>query len=243
MGRRNSVRLFYGVGLRQRYFRTLAEKYTKRKRVFQTKGTIMSAMKSSVVVLLLVLCFSIPNAKGDIAVTPGNFTMPVSAGGLFSFDLLVSDPMGKTANTFQATITYSGPGTLTFNAAESLNVKNNASYWVYGNSMGASAVYSGSNTCYFGDSPDNPASEALVAGDVLARYAFNWDGTVGDYTFSLDLNTQKSFVVTTPTYNTETLIFNRGNLLGGDSNFVASIPEPATLLLAAAGIGFLRKRK
>ncbi len=195
----------------------------------------------SFVFVLSCLIFSIP--AGAVIIKPDNVGV---AGGIFSFDFVIHDSDGVSAKSFDTTISVSGPGTLTFDATGSEAVEGNSGYWIHGNSLGAVAKSVGSNEYAFGDTADNPTSELLVAGEIVARYAFTWDGTVGDYTFSLDLTDSDKNSVLLSNLSTELLQFTPDSFTGGSDYFTVTIPEPATVLLFGLGGTVLlknRKRK
>jgi len=204
--------------------------------------------------VFVLSCVAFCRLAGAVEITPSDTIPPYdfvndvlvlsSAGDTFSFDFVISNPMGVSARAFQATIGVSGPGTLAFDAASSEAVASAADYWVFGNSVGAGAIDLGGGNYQFGDSPDSPAIEVLIAGDIMARYAFTWGGTVGDYIFTIDLDTTESFVMDDSWFE-QTLQFNAGQYPGDDSSFTLHIvPEPATLMLISLGsVALLRKRR
>jgi len=191
---------------------------------------------------LILVCIGVPVSQGSVTVTPANLVLPVSPGGLFSFDLLVSNPDGVSAQAFQSTINVTGPGVLTLDAATSQAIASVADYWVYGNSDGAGAIEVG-GAYQFGDSPEDSIAKALAINDIMARYAFTWDGTAGNYNFALDLSTSNSFVLD-DSFATQALAFTPGNHPGGSNSFTVSIvPEPATIILLALGSTALLKKR
>lgn len=179
-----------------------------------------------------------------IEVTPSNVVLPASAGELFSFDLIInsSDPTGVTASGFQCVIGVS-PGGLTLDATNSEAVNDDPGYWIYGNSASVYAESLGGNNYRFSDRPANPLTETLFAGDTMARYAFTWDGNVGDYTFTLDLDTSNSYVLLDDFFSKETLEFNPGSYPGDISSFTVTVPEPTTLMLFALSSTILLKKR
>lgn len=209
-------------------------------------------MKKSMLVLLLVcsLSLSMP-ARGEVLITPSNVQLPTAAGEDLSFDFVIIDPCGVSAVSFQNTITMSGPtsepGTLTFDVAGSEAVDSDPAYWIFNNTVGAVARDLGGNLYDFGDGANDPTFETLLVGDIIARYVFEWDGTVGDYIFSMDLaNTTANGVFNSDTWNVDALAFDPGELTpGGEDWFTVSlVPEPATLmLLGLGGAVLLRKRR
>ena len=206
-------------------------------------------MKRKVVfVLCLVLGGLICLPAKAVVVTPSNVEMPELSGGTFSFDLMIDDSMGVTAASYQSTISVSGPGGLTFDATASQVVASDvaaggaANYWITGNSIGAFASDMGGNSYSFGDGPSDPGIETLLAGDIMARYAFTWDGTEGDYTFSLDPDISNSFILNGTTFGNDALAFTSGQYPGDQSSFTVTIPEPASLALLALGGLALRRQ-
>lgn len=203
-------------------------------------------MKKSMFVLLLVcgLLLSVP-ARGEVTVTPTNVQLPTATGEDLSFDFVITDPFGTSAISVQTTISVSGPGSLTFDSTSSEAVNSNPAYWIFGNSGGTAASDLGSDLYEFADGANNPVFEDLLTGDIIARYVFEWDGTVGDYIFSLDLtNTTVNNVFNSDTLNLDPLAFDPGAYTGGSDWFsVTLIPEPATLMLLGLGGLLLRKRR
>ncbi len=201
----------------------------------------MKVMKVGIWVFVLsCIVFSVP--ADAVIIEPGNVVIPASPGGLFSFDFIINDPTGVAALSLQTTINVSGPGTLTFDAALSEAVESDPCYWVYNNSIGAAAIDRGSNNYEFGDGANDPYLEDLVADEIVARYAFTWDGTEGDYTFTIDLDTSGSHVLD-DSFTEQALEFTPGSFPGGSNYFTAHIPEPATMLLFGLGGLFLRKKR
>jgi hypothetical protein len=201
------------------------------------------------VLKLVILTFamaSITVPAWAVEITPSelaDMVLPTSSGELFSFDYIVSDAMGVTAAGFKSTISVTGPGALTFDPTACTAVVANTDYWIYNNSD-VLAIERPGGFYEFGDGPSNPPTKDLFNGDIMARYAFTWDGTVGDYTFSLDLNTAKSYIQNGVTFLKDPLQFNRGDHPGDSSSFTVTIPEPATLMLLALGSTILlRKRR
>jgi len=203
----------------------------------------MRMMKLATIAFLLS-CGIFTELTRGVVITPSNVVIPTSPGGLFSFDYIISDAMSTSAQAFQATMSVSGPGVLTFDVTSSEAVDAELGYWLHGNSAGVTAIDLGSNSYQFGDGPDNGIAQSLAVDDIMARYAFTWGGTVGDYTFTLDFDTAKSFILN-GSFVTEPLQFNRGQYLGDDSSFTITIvPEPTTiLLLALGGAGLLKRHR
>jgi len=203
-------------------------------------------MKRNIVFMLSLILGAIvclPPAEA-VVLTPSNVVIPTLSGETLSFDLIIDDPMGMIAASYQSTISVSGPGGLSFDSAASEAVAIDAGYWIVGNSAGAGASDLGGNNYEFGDGPSNPGTETLLSGDIMARYAFTWDGTVGDYTFTLDFDTANSFILNGITYGTDPLEFTSGDYTGDDTSFtVSTIPEPASIMLLLLGATILRKQK
>ena len=201
-------------------------------------------MKRNIVFVLSVVFVSIACLPADaVVITPSNVVIPEFPGETFSFDFIIDDPMGVTAESYQSTITVSGPGGLSFNTAASQAVATDADYWVFDNSAGASAfVKTATNSFVFSDSPSNPEAETLLADDIMARYAFIWDGSAqGDYTFNLRLGERVSFVKNSITSSREALQFTPGQYPGDDNSFTVHLPEPASVILLVLGGAFLIK--
>lgn len=193
--------------------------------------------------VLCCLVFFTP-ANAAVTIEPDNVTM---SGGIFSFDLIINDPGGVTnADSFKVTINVDGPGTLTLDIPTSELVQNETDYWIYGENDGAlAAEAAGVNNYLFSDlfSVTATPPETLVAGDIMARYAFDWDETVGDYTFTVDLSESVSFVGLDD-FSKVALGFTPGSFAGGSNSFTVNIPEPATImLLGMGGMALLKNRK
>jgi hypothetical protein len=196
-------------------------------------------------------CLILSMPVQGVVVEPTNFVMPGSAGETFSFDYAINNPMGTSGQAYQSRIGVSGPGTLTFDGTGSEAASGAANYWLFGNSAGAGADDLGSNWYQFGDGPDNGVAQALSAGDVMARYSFTWDGTVGDYTFTLDTNVSNSFVLN-EFFGSEILTipdpasqwWTHPIISADETSFTVMIPEPSTVvLLALGGAGLLKRRR
>ncbi len=172
-------------------------------------------------------------------IQPSVVLMPSSPGEPFSFDLVISQDPGITSQGFQAIISsISGPGGLTFNIPYSVAVAIDTDYWLYGNSAGATAIDNGDGSYTFGDGPGNGIAQAPMVDDIVARYAFIWDGTEGNYTFTFDLSTAMSYFLLEDLSSKEAL-----QLSGGGDSFSVYIPEPATLALLGLGCLFLLKHR
>jgi hypothetical protein len=195
---------------------------------------------------LLVFIILSTTAIG-VEIEPTNVSIP-SPGGIFSFDFVVT-PQSPAAQFVQLTIGgVSGPaGGLTFNVGASEAVETNPDYWAFGNSVGATAQSIGSSF-RFDDGADNPPT-AAINNKIIGRFAFTWNGAVGDYIFSLDRSTASSYVylenfTTVPVTLPAGQWYTNPVINATDSSFTIHIPEPATmLLLSLGGIFTLRKRK
>ena len=166
-----------------------------------------------------------------VVIKPSNVALPTSAGELFSFDFVVSGAMNTSALAFQVTISIGQSG-LDFNEPISKAMANAAGYWAFGNSDNANAFVENGNFV-FGDFTTD--AELLVNNDIMARYAFKWDGTEGNYTFTLDLNTGNSFVQKED-LGIEVLQFTPGAYSGNSNNFIVNVPEPSTLIIFLLGL-------
>ena len=203
------------------------------------------------VFLLSGLVFSVP-AVATVMVEPDNLNI---SGGIFSFDLVINDPCGITnALSFQSVINVSGPGTLTLDVSTSQLAQTEADYWLFGEeNEGATAEDAGGVNNYrfsdlFSSSPSATPPEELLAGDIMARYAFTWD-TDGDYTFTIDLDKAISFVGLdiTGSFAKVGLELDPGDdpsiIDSGSDFFIAALPEPATIMLLGLGGTVLLKNR
>jgi hypothetical protein len=179
-----------------------------------------------------------------IEVTPSNVVLPTSAGGLFSFDLVISNtPPDTNASGFQCTIGVS-PSGLTLDTDNSEAVSENPGYWIYDNSFGAFAEIRDVNKYRFSDSVDKATAENLFSGDIMARYAFIWDGVPKDYMFTLDLDINESYILLGLYGPEEALLFSPGIYPGTSNSFTITIPEPTIVCLLGLGSLLLaRSRK
>ncbi len=197
----------------------------------------------------LLTCAVFSGTTSGAIIEPSVVAMPASSGDLFSFDLLISQDPAISAQSFQATVgSISGPGVLTFDVTASEAVATQPLYWVYQNSADVTAIDNGDGSYTFGDGPDDAVAQALAAGDIMARYAFTWDGTEGDYTFTFNFDTASSFVQLED-FSKQALQLPAGEwytypIVSADSSsFTVNVPEPATLLLFAVGGLVLLKRR
>jgi hypothetical protein len=204
----------------------------------------MKVIKKVLTLSLVISCIVLAGPVWAIEITPSNVVLPASAGGLFSFDLVISStPLDTNASGFQCTIDVSPTG-LTLDADSSEVVSDNPGYWIYGNSIGAFAEIRDVNKYRFSDSVDKATAETLLPGDIMARYAFIWDGVVTDYTFTLDLDIKESYILLGIYGPEEALLFNPGIYPGTSNSFTITIPEPATLcLFGLGGLLLARNRK
>jgi hypothetical protein len=201
----------------------------------------MRVRKTAIAVLFMLGCLIFSAQAQGVVITPSNVVLPTSAGEIFSFDFVVFDANSTSAFAFQTTISVSGPGLLSFDELNSEAVAKEAMYW-FENSTSATAVDLGGNSYSFGD--NTTPAELLGSNDIMASYAFIWNGTEGDYTFTLNLNTSKSFVQR-DNLEIEALQFTPGIYYqGGNSYFIVNIPEPGTLIIFTLGsIAALLKRR
>ncbi|KPJ66628.1 MAG: hypothetical protein AMJ43_07590 [Coxiella sp. DG_40] len=175
-----------------------------------------------VIFICALVCITIP--AWAVEITPSNVTMPTIALDTFSFDLVISDsdPIGLNGLACKTTISVVPsviPSGLTFDVSGSEAVESDTSYWIYGNSGGGSFAQDlGSDSYAFSDGPSIP--EDLMSGEILSRYAFTWDGVAKDYTFTIDLDTAKSYVLTSIIPDTrEAFEFNPG-IYPGTNSFI-----------------------
>lgn len=205
-----------------------------------------------VITLCVLICGFFCGTSRGVIIKASVSQMPGSGGELFAFDLLISDGPNPSAQAFQATLgSISGPGVLTFDAAASETVSGEASYWLHGNSGGANAIDNGDGSYTFGDDPSSGTAVPLVIDDIVARYAFTWDedGTEGDYTFTLDLDTDMSYILLEDFISKEALQLPAGiwyeyPIISADStSFTVHIPEPATIVFLGLGCLTLLKRR
>ncbi|MHC4083576.1 MAG: PEP-CTERM sorting domain-containing protein [Planctomycetota bacterium] len=213
----------------------------------------MKAIKITILLFLLSSGFFCEKTRG-VEIKPSIVLMPVSKDELFSFDLVISTDPNPLAQGFQATIAgITGPDefVLTFDIPSSQAVSLEPAYWLFGNSAGANATDNGDYSYTFGDGPSGQSAQPLVTDDIVARYVFAWDGKEGDYTFTLDLNTDKSYILLEDFVSKEALHLPVGDewygypIISADSSsFTAHIPEPTTVVLLGLGsLVFLRKRR
>jgi hypothetical protein len=202
----------------------------------------------------VLCCVTVP--AWAVVIRPSDVVLPTSPGELFSFDLIVKKfPNSFGAKGCTSTVEVSGPGILTFNEAGSMAVSADPSYWLYQNSVGvvAKETSTGSKKYEFADGP--PIEGILGAKDtIVARYAFNWDGTEGLYSFTFDfknLNENFVFVFVGPPQNyvSYPLKLPDGNwysdpIVDADnSSFTVAIPEPNALILFVLGGSILLKKR
>jgi hypothetical protein len=210
----------------------------------------MKAIKITIFLCLLSCGVFCGKTRG-VEIKPSIVLMPGSPDELFSFDLVISTDPNPLAQAFQATIdSITGPGVLTFDIPSSQAVSGESAYWLYANSTGATAIDHGDGSYTFGDWPGNAIAQPLVTDDIVARYVFTWDGTEGNYTFTLDLNTDKSYILLDDLESKEALQLPEGAwynypIISADSSsFTVHIPEPTTLvLLGLGGLVLLKQRR
>ena len=201
-------------------------------------------MKKSMYLLLICCCLLSISAAEIITLTPANLQLEPYT--VFSFDLVVSSFDGTSAVGFESILGVDLPG-LVFNETARLvseMVEDDPDYWLYGVADGASyGCPEGSNEFGFADFQYESNLQALAAGDIMARYSFIWDGTPGDYTFTLNLDPAFSFYVD-DLFNEHAIAFTPGTFTGGDNWFTVPIPEPTTLILLSLGcVVFFRERR
>lgn len=206
--------------------------------------TIMQVNKTAVAVFIMgCLIFPVQaQCVVGVVITPSNVVLPVTAGETFSFDFVVFNATATNATGFKATISVNGPNSLTLDKPDSTAVTDEGAYWVHGNSYGVIIGIPGGNSYSFGDNPLNGNPELLATDDIMARYAFKWDGTEGDYTFVLNLDTNKSFIQNGD-YIKEPLELAPGSYPGNSNSFTVNIPEPSTLIIFALGSAVLLKKR
>lgn len=196
-------------------------------------------------------CVALFGSAGAVEITPSDTTPPynfvkdelvLSAGDIFSFDLWLSDPdpIGVEAISYKSTISVSGPSTLSLDVDKSEAVKDDPGYWIYDNSPDPFAQDLG-GIYVFSDGPGGDP-EPLDAGDIMARYAFIWDGTIGYYTFALNLETSNSRVTDSSVIR-HPLQLNPGQYRDDSSFTLHIVPEPTTLLLLSFGSLILLKKR
>ena len=162
---------------------------------------------------------------------------PPSAGDSVWFDVFVVDPMGESAQNIQLTLSMQpiGAASLIFDATASQAVDSDPSYWVLGNSVGAGALSLGGDKYQFGDSPDNGLAELLGQDDIVARFAFTWNGNAGDYLASVDTGLTNTYIMDES--------FDLAAPEWVASELTLHVPEPATVMLMALGGCTLVRRR
>jgi len=199
----------------------------------------------SVFVTFLVFIVLLSTAFG-IGIKPVNFSSP-SAGGVFSFDFIVTEAPSQPAQGIQLTIASVAGTGLDFNSPASKAVKDNSQYWILNNSSGTEAFPSGSSFV-FGDGANEPSSETMQVGDIIARFAFNWDGIPDSYTFNMNLNNIYSYAYL-ENYSKESVILPAGQWFTSPitsataSSFTVNlVPEPMSMTLLGLGSLALLRR-
>ena len=196
----------------------------------------MKRILTFVAVTTVLLC-SYSNAS---MLKLGSVTIPQTAGEIVSFDLVVDTTPAFPVQAFQSAISASGPGTLTLLAPYCENVANETSYWLSGNSDGVIVTTNVDGSISFSDTVSNGIAESMLGNEIVARYVFIWDGTVGDYTFTFDFS--KSYALKNDFVTKHGLTFGPGKYAGNDQSFTFYVPEPASLALLVLG-GFLIRKK
>lgn len=185
----------------------------------------------------LVLVFCMYAASNASLIRPDNVALePEEPGGFFSFDLVVEASTAFKAQAFQSGFSIEGPGVLTLVPQDCAKVSENAKYWLHGNSDGVLV----NNSLMFSDTPKNAEAQSLAKGSIVARYVFIWDGTIGDYKFTLDF--PKSYFLKDDFITKEPININPGQFRGDSQSFIVYIPEPMSMLLLGLG-GLLIRRK
>ena len=211
----------------------------------------MRVMKAAMLAFVFC-CITVP--AGAVVITPSDVVLPTSPGGLFSFDLVVKKfPSSFGAKGCTSTVEVSGPGILTFNKTRSAAVSSDPSYWLYQNSGGvvAQETSPGSKKYGFGDNANQDVAILGAKDTIVSRYAFNWDGTEGLYSFTFDFeNLNENYVYGPyPDYETYPLKLPQGNwysdpIVDADNNsFTVAIPEPNALILFVLGGSILLKKR
>ena len=167
---------------------------------------------------------------------------PLASGDLIWFDVLIRGASeGKSAEAGQVTVSMEllgAAGGLVFDSLTSEAIDADARYWLFGNSVGAVAMDLGSGRYQFGDGPDNPPFAPVEAGDILARFVFEWHGApnqleayqVSVYTDTADTFLLQDFVTTAPNWVANPVIL--------------AVPEPSTVALLVCGaLALLRSRR
>jgi len=205
-------------------------------------------MKPAVVAIFC--CIVLSGAAWGVEIKPTNFSTP-SPGGTFSFDFIALSPPTEDLRGIQLTLeSVSGPGVMTFDVDASKTVYDDPSYWIYGINEGG-AVKESAGSYIFPDNPDPAITlvAPLAPNDTIARFAFTWDGTVGDYVFTLNSDINYSYLILDSFNRVEVSLpdgawFTEPIVSAEDNSFtVHIIPEPATVaLLATGGLAAMRRR-
>ena len=198
-----------------------------------------------------IVCFILASVSADAAalrideqdaVADGsgwfNWDGVLAPGATIWFDILIDDAMGQSADAAKITLTVepvAHAGSLTFDATASSAVVTSDDYWLFGNSGGAGALTHGTNMFEFGDSAETLPPDLLENEDIVARFAFTWDGTAGDYLITIDSDTDNTYLL-------QNYVQEEPEV--SDNPVTLYIPEPASAILFALGsLAALRRRR
>jgi hypothetical protein len=228
----------------------LARRSIMRTRKIVVLASVVSCVVSAVPAQGVLIEIQLSNPTPEPVSTPVTCTIPISPTEQFSFDLVITDPQGVSAQGFQAVVSVSrsgGSGGLRGYQVTNPTAASDSDYWLCGNSAGAVFIDHGDGSYTFGDSPDDAVPQLLQAGDIVARYEFTWDGTHDFYTFTLDPDATRSFVLD-DSFAKQPLSFPAPEdpeecPRSSGNSFTVFIPEPSTLILIGLGGLILRKKR